>query len=431
MNRERALQTFRKRSGRWMRITACVAVVGLSSVRCGFPALISGPVGSPESSGGTDVGENPASFFQAYPRDFLDYLVRRVKTTPNGAMGRNTEGYITVAFQRAALSFIVAGHVLKDPGLVRKGWQGIRYGFLQQKADGSFRSGLVDGRSLPEADLLSSGSFFLGAAGMSYRLIEQGPFRGTYSTELRSLKDRLRRGMDWLARNQGTLMDYDGRTANRLVFDALAFRLNGGILGDARLQEIGDRFLHRALGMQRKDGVFVEKGGADSSYQAVTLLMLQYVWIFTDRRPDSEVLAALADGFAWLKTRISTEGRISAEGNTRTGLGQEALLGHVKDINYPEVIQALFLWSRVSGEAAAREKAEKVLTYLRGASGGGAGDLKAKREEVLRLSRRPGISGERIQSARRLYKEAERAYKEGRAEEAARLLEEAIAVLSP
>jgi hypothetical protein len=62
----------------------------------------------------------------------------------------------------------------------------------------------------------------------------------------------------------------------------------------------------------------------------------------------------------WEAPRIDASGKITAEGNSRTGLGQENYFGKPKDINYQEVAQALFYGSYLSGVPQWRSTAEAV-----------------------------------------------------------------------
>lgn len=374
-----------------------------------------------------------ASYFKAYDRDVLEYLTKSVSMDSGGAMGRNKDGYMAVAYQRAAFTLVFSGVAAGDAALVERGMKGLRFAFAQQRADGGFKVGAPGAKKVDE---LSAASFFLGAAGMSYKLIRESPYAERHAGDLRALRSGIERGMGWLYDNRQALLDYDRHAANRLVFDALAFKIGGDILETARYQETGERFLNSALAMQRSDGVFPEKDGHDSSYQAVTLLMLQYYWLFgTPQRTGDALYNAIARGAAWEKGRILPGGEVSSEGNTRTGRGQESVMGKAKDINYPEVVQALMLWGAISRSPDYRAEAMKVFGHM---SGGGRAregsvpgvdieELERKNEEALRLVREcPRLPRGVASRARRAHKRAMRLYKERRFEEAGRTLDQLI-----
>ena len=86
------------------------------------------------------------------------------------------------------------------------------------------------------------------------------------------------------------------------------------------------------------EGVFLEKGGADSSYQAVAALNLQ-VWLlyFPDRKREAAANAAVR----WELGRVGADGQVDVTGNTRTGLGQERWMGHPKEVDLSEITLCL------------------------------------------------------------------------------------------
>ena len=80
------------------------------------------------------------------------------------------------------------------------------------------------------------------------------------------------------------------------MFDGLAYGLSGLLADDKELQSLGREFVDLAMKQYREsDGVFLEKGGHDSSYQAVAALKLQ-VW--TTYFPDEKLEAAARKGGA-------------------------------------------------------------------------------------------------------------------------------------
>ena len=103
------------------------------------------------------------------------------------------------------------------------------------------------------------------------------------------LVPKIHKAARWLAepRYQERLRHDDAEAPNRLLFAALAYGLSGMLADDAQLKQVGRRFVDLAMARYRQsDGVFLEKGGPDSSYQAVAALKLQ-VWIITLSRPEA------------------------------------------------------------------------------------------------------------------------------------------------
>jgi hypothetical protein len=285
----------------------------------------------------------------------------------DGAMGRNRGSFSDVAAQRDALwtlRYAIRARRIED---ARRAVDALDYAFRRRDEAGYFENGLgVDPVRAIEAD-----AFFLAAYGQFRRLAEQSAGRDELMQRLKSHEPAVRAGIGWLMKNQEALVEQGKETPNRLLFDALALLLNGQALGDTAAVQAGTAFFQRAIAMQHSDGYFLEKRGYDSSYQAVCLLNLAAIYSYVD---DPEIasrsFASAAAGLRWLGTRIGVDGEVSVQGNTRTGAGQETFFGRAKDVNYPEVIYALFLWSALdNGDHTSQ--AERVARHMR--------DLLAKR----------------------------------------------------
>jgi hypothetical protein len=191
-----------------------------------------------------------------------------------------------------------------------------------------------------------------------------------YEERIARLVPNIGRAARWLAqpRYQERLKREDAEAPNRLLFDALAYGLSGVLTHDEQLRKLGRCFVDLALTRYRSsDGGFLEKGGADSSYQAVAALKLQ-VWVlhFPDKRLDEAIDRAVQ----WEIDRVGPDGRIDVTGNTRTGLGQEQWMGHTKDVNLSEITLCLLYHYARTGNpqslAAARRIVEARQTSRKG-----------------------------------------------------------------
>ena len=277
-----------------------------------------------------------------------------------GAAGRNIAGFSDVAAQREAGWMLLLGLMENQPAAVEKAVRAVEYAFARQHAQGYFENGL--GVSAPKA--INADVFFLQAYAQVYGLLKESPFAPQYLSRLDALQPKLQLAMSWLRQNTDEMRRQDGHTANRLAFDALALLLNGKLLGDQALLDSGSGFLRQVLSMQREDGVFLEKGGYDSSYQAVTLLNLQIAWTFLeDAGLRQQTFLAMVGGMNWLKSRILPNGEVSSAGNSRTGHAQEIFFGKAKEINYGEVAFALFYWSVIANDKAAEALAKNVIGF--------------------------------------------------------------------
>ncbi len=203
-----------------------------------------------------------------------------------------------------------------------------------------------------------------------YLLIANSPLRNRFLPPLDALRPQLARALAWLGQNTAELNRQDRLATNRLFFDALAFSLNGRILGDAQLRATGDTFTRAGLANQRPDGTFNEHKGADTSYQAVSILNVAGLLVYAE---DHTLRARLADalrrGVAWERERIGADGEVAVEGNSRTGLGQEQFLGKPKDVNYAEVGLAMLYASVLENDPSLLPLGEAVVRHMLERSG--------------------------------------------------------------
>ncbi|MFH0793433.1 MAG: hypothetical protein V2A74_05310 [bacterium] len=295
---------------------------------------------------------------------FLDLTVNPRFIDETGAASRNIGGFKELSAQRVAPKMIARGIADNDAALVERGVRGIEYGFEQQNPDGSFRNGL--GVAIDDPDALEANTFFLQGVGHGYLLVSQSQFKDQFLPRLDALKPKIAKALDWLSPRKETLRQKAMDAPNRLVFDGLAFKLNGIVLSNAAFQETGDWFVGEYLKSQRPDGVFVEHEGHDSSYQAAGMLKLQVYGIYCDDPAlKSRINAAIHKGIAWEKTRINDSGEVSVEGNTRTGKRREKFAGEYKVVSYPEVVECFLYYAKMNGDRQSDVLARRIVDYAR------------------------------------------------------------------
>ena len=150
------------------------------------------------------------------------------------------------------------------------------------------------------------------------------------------------------------------------LFDRPAFRTcvsHGVVLGDEKLMANSRTLIAHALTLRDREGVFIERGGRDSSYNVVSILFGTVLGLHL-AIPDFE--AALPAAIKWELTRIKPNGGVNVSGNTRTGVGKEpGYNGQPKGINHNEVILALALHGVVHGDRRAMDAAGRVLAWTR------------------------------------------------------------------
>ena len=296
------------------------------------------------------------ALLEKLPGDLLRFT-GGARPDENGMVGYNRDGFKSPEFQRGAMHYMIRAVVRKDPKCIDEGWQAIDAAFRQQTENGGFsRKGTPHGGP-------SAVAFWLADLNQAMLILRESEFGPKYQERINQVTPKIRMAARWLAepRYRDRLKREDADTPNRLLFDALAYGLSGILVGDAELKQIGREFLDLAMTRYRPcDGVFLEKGGADSSYQAVAALKLQ-VWAV--HFPDKKLEATIDRAVEWERGRVTADGQVEVAGNTRTGLGQEQWMGHEKGVNLSEItLCLLYHYARTGNEqslAAARRIVER------------------------------------------------------------------------
>jgi len=288
---------------------------------------------------------------------FMRILERRAPLTmvaENGAVGENRISHKHAALQRDVLWLAYRAISKRDAIAMDKVVNALEFGFSSLTPEGNFENGL--GASPKKA--VGADAFFLQAYCRIEQLISRSTFKDNYSARMAAMNAKLPRALGWLKRNHGELYRQDKAATNRLFFDAIALGLCGKIAGDSQAIALGKKFLAVALDNQRADGTFSENGGYDSSYQAVSLLNLAVLIPYL--REKKLLMNALERGAEWELTRIKQNGRVETSGNTRTGVGREGN----KEVNYFEVMVALFFAGGLLGDQRYSDAAEDVARFV-------------------------------------------------------------------
>jgi len=264
----------------------------------------------------------------------------------HGFVGHNRDGFKGSAFQRGATLTLALAAARGDRQHAEDSWRAVEATFAKQQEAGHF------------GDPPTSVAFWLCELCRSLLVVQESPLAGDFQARIAQLLPKVRKAADWLATQQASLVKADGDTPNRLFFSAEAFGFAGILLQDEKLTAVGKDFLARGLKLYREqDGVFLEHGGGDSSYQAVNLLRLQEIAIHF---PDSKLETAIRQGMKWELTRIAPDGTVSTEGNTRVHPGGEKFMGTEKQVNVGEILLALLYFHVRTGDADALTAAQRV-----------------------------------------------------------------------
>lgn len=276
-----------------------------------------------------------------------------------GLVEDNRGGFRSPEFQRKALWRMIRGIVAGNPTVVEDGWRAIDATFRHQSPDGSFsQAGSPHGGP-------SAAALFLADLSEAMLILQESRLATMYQERIAQLRPKLHRTARWLAlpKNQQRLLQHDSDAPNRLLFGALAFGLAGKLTADKELEQIGRRFVDLAMAKYRpRDGVFLEKGGHDSSYQAVAAMKL-LVW--TIHFPDEKLQSASHKAICWLRERIDAQGQVDVSGNTRTGLGQERWRERPKEVNLSEITLALLYHYALTGDNDSLAAARRVVEARR------------------------------------------------------------------
>jgi len=315
----------------------------------------------------------------AFGRDFAsEYeLLRQVPPTAFGLIADKSEpdaqGFVgfhqrdgkwyEAGMQRGGCRMLIGAVVAGDEKRADAAWRAIDVTFAHQLDDGGFLSNTKPGDKHPptRAERVETAYFFLQELGRAILVVKASPMEEHFHDRIAVLEPKLRRATAFLQSGFDTIFLKCGHTANRLLIAAKAFGLCGVALNDDTLKASSAKLVAMALKRRDADGVFIERGGRDSSYNAVSLLMGQVLLLYL---PNPELDDAMVKTMAWERTRIKETGEVDVGGNTRTGVGLETgMSGQPKQVNYPEVAQALCYFGMTHDDPSAIALAEKVQAW--------------------------------------------------------------------
>lgn len=252
--------------------------------------------------------------------------------------------------QRGGTYTLAMGVVLKRPEWIAEGWRVVEVTFAHQNADGSLGD--------PIEDRATSVAFFMCWCSRALGLVQASEYAADKRRQMEALLPKVRQACQWLAGQTAALDKANAHAPNRCFIIADAFALSGLLLHDPDLQRLATRYLELGLKSYRAaDGVFMEKGGGDSSYQAVSIMVLMYYRLHVAEPRLDEMLS---QAVAWERTRIGENGAVGVEGNTRTGLKQEKWQGHYKDVDVIAVTQGLAYYGLWRPDPRAEDAALRV-----------------------------------------------------------------------
>ena len=331
--------------------------------------LFSAALFAPALSVATDAARTRPTEYEILRQIPRERLIALIGDLPDekGFSGSNRLGgyWIEAGPQRGSCRGVIAGVVTDDLARADNAWRGVETAFSHQRDDGGFEANLRpnDKSAKPFGAAVETAFFFLQEYGRMVLVIRESPHEAHFHARLAALEPKLRRATAFIASGYDNIIQDSSHAVNRIIIAAKAFGTCGLVLHDEALVATSRRLIAHALTLRDPEGVFIENGGRDSSYNVVSILFGQVLALHV---PLPEFEAALPAAVAWQLTRILPTGEVDVTGNTRTGVGKEkSYTGEPKNVNYNEVVLALTIYGLVHHDAAALAAADRVFAYSR------------------------------------------------------------------
>ena len=302
---------------------------------------------------------------RAFPPGRLATLSSGDFPDAHGLTGSNRANgsWLEAGPQRGSCRGVIAALVAGNLAAADDAWRGIDVAFAHQRPDGGFEAEMrPNGTSArPYGAAVETAFFFLQELGRAILVIRQSPHEAHFHDRIAAVEPKIRRASAFITVGYGTIIAHSSHAVNRIIIAAKAFGACGLVLHDDALVATSRKLITHALTLRDQDGVFIENGGRDSSYNVVSILFGQALALHVSL-PEFE--AALPAAVAWELTRIRETGEVDVTGNTRTGVGKEkSYTGQPKNVNYNEVVLALTYYGLAHHDAAALAAADRVFAY--------------------------------------------------------------------
>lgn len=316
----------------------------------------------------TDSRAADSALAARFPEEIAALAATSTPRDEKGLVGRNRSwgAMYSARFQLGtgyALRMAVANN---DAARATLALAGIKAALSTQEASGRLPSSVPMAAQLNRGDLASAAAFFLGDACLGVLALEHSGLRDTIAGARRDeVRRRLAGAIDWLTGEALVLQQADAAAPNRLLFDARSYGACGALSSNEAARALSAQFTDAALALQRPDGVFVEGGGADTSYQSVGLDIGSDVLHHLDPERRARTSAALLAGAKWLSTRVCTGGQVDSSGNTRTCGGGETFLNEPKLYSVTSGFDALAKLGLFAGDEVLMQQAASLARWAR------------------------------------------------------------------
>ena len=284
----------------------------------------------------------------------------------NGAYGDKNKQYDAtqkgpwfVDYQKAGADAIIAGLYKDDIAAIERGLKIIGWGLSQQQPDGSFSS----------EDSYHNGLLFLESASRAFLHLEGSKYKPKFLREIENAKVKIEKSVKWLIKPEieGPGLKKDDPYTHRYYINAAAIGISGVLLKNAAFIEHSQKLVNLGLVKQIKHGSNPERGGTDTSYQSLGLLMAARYYSIVGNDELRKSLKSMGEnGSSWLSGKVLENGDVDFAANTRTGANGEKRHGtELKTVTYFSIYKALAYWGQILGHKDLNLKAERVFKFDR------------------------------------------------------------------
>ncbi len=171
---------------------------------------------------------------------------------------------------RGVIASVVAGSLTAADDV----WRGIDAAFAHQFADGGFEAEIrpKGASARPHGAAVETAFFFLQELGRAILVIRQSQHEEHCRARISALEPKIRRACDFISAGYDTIIVNSSHAVNCIIITAKAFGTCGLVLHDDKLVATSRKLIFHALTSGDKEGVFIENGRRDSSYNVVSIL---------------------------------------------------------------------------------------------------------------------------------------------------------------
>jgi len=278
----------------------------------------------------------------------------------NRAYDLNKSGSWFIDNQKVGMDAIVTGVYKEDADAIERGIKILRWGFAQQKEDGSYSSG----------DAFHTVSYFLAAASRAVLHLKNSKFESRFSDDIAHLSTGIEKTANWLIRKdiEEPGLQIDSPYTHRFYMNGVAIGVSGLLLGRNDLILHSQNLIKQGLVKQNADGSNPEKGGSDTSYHALGLYFAaQYYSMVASGQLKADIKTMGEKGAQWLASKVLESGDVDSSQNTRTGPSGEKRYGtELKTVTYFMIYKALAYWGQILGQPKMSEAAQNVFEFSKG-----------------------------------------------------------------